>query len=97
MTPLGTVSVSPSTAVCPANRLTMWSAARIAVFMGPKSYSVETGCAAPARAACKVCQERLAHFTRAGNCRTPAKAASFPNTRGSAGASGPPVTISWKS
>src|SRR6266540_1305580 len=91
MTPLGTVRESRSTAVCPANRLTTRSAVRIAVFMGPKSYSVETGCASPTRAACRVCQDKLAHLTRAGNCRTPAKAASLPSVWGSAGASGPQV------
>ena len=50
-------------------------------------YSVETGSAARSSAAFNVCQQRLAHFTRAGNSRTPDSAASLPSLAGSTAAS----------
>ena len=50
--------------------------------------SVVTGSPLFCSAARSACHDRLAHFTRAGNALTPAKAASFP------GAVGPPVSIS---
>ena len=43
------------------------------------AHSVVTGAASPASAALSVCQQRLAHLTRAGNSRTPASAASLPS------------------
>ena len=46
-------------------------------------HSVETGCVgSPGRwasAAWSVCQARVAHLTRTGNSRTPAKTASLPS------------------
>ena len=44
--------------------------------------SVDTGTCSPSNAARIVCQARLAHFTREGNCRTPAKTASLPSLTG---------------
>src|SRR2546426_12329970 len=52
--------------------------------------SVVTGSPLFSSAARSACHGRLAHFTRAGNALTPAKAANFP------GAFGPPVSIAWK-
>src|SRR5256885_4611732 len=43
-----------------------------------RRYSVDTVVAPRSRAALSVCQQRLAHFTRAGNSRTPGSAASLP-------------------
>ena len=43
-------------------------------------HSVVTGAAARSSAALSVCQQRLAHFTRAGNSRTPESAASLPSS-----------------
>src|SRR5579862_665899 len=42
---------------------------------------------APERAAFSVCQASVAHFTRIGNSRTPASAASLPSGSTSTGAS----------
>src|SRR3989440_208245 len=44
-----------------------------------RRYSVDTVVAPRSRAALSVCQQRLAHFTRAGNSRTPDSAASLPS------------------
>src|SRR5947208_5919923 len=44
-----------------------------------RRYSVDTVAAPCSSAALSVCQQRLAHFTRAGNSRTPDSAASLPS------------------
>ena len=52
-----------------------------------------TGSACECSAASSVCQQRLAHLTRAGNSRTPDKAPSLPSGTGSIDASG--LVSSW--
>src|SRR5579872_920907 len=54
------------------------------VLVGTHGYSVETGAALRSRAALSVCQQRLAHFTRAGYSRTPERAASLPRLESAA-------------
>ena len=49
------------------------------------SYSVLTGSTAPVRADFMVCHESVAHFTRTGNSRTPARATSLPTDASSIG------------
>src|SRR5437899_4543681 len=66
-------------------------AARHGSLLRIASYSVDTTPSFASRAACRVCHARLAHLTRTGNSRTPAKTLSFPSSTGSAGAS-PSVT-----
>src|SRR6267378_142755 len=46
-------------------------------------------------AAWRVCQGRLAHFTRTGNSQTPERTASFPSDWVSIRSPGRPVTILW--
>src|SRR5438132_7677997 len=62
-------------------------AARHGSLLRIASYSVDTTPSFASRAACRVCHARLAHLTRTGNSRTPAKTLSFPSSTGSAGAS----------
>src|SRR5206468_7491435 len=58
-------------------------------------HSVDTGAPSPFSAACRVCQARLAHFTRAGNSHTPERTASFPSSCGSTLVLGSLVSILW--
>src|SRR2546427_2297096 len=61
---------------------------------GHDRHSRETVSCFRSRAASRVCQARLAHFTRTGNSQTPERTASFP--RGpSTGSPGRAVTILW--
>ena len=69
---------------------------------GPAAHSVVTSAGAlpDASAALKVCQGRVAHLTRIGNCRTPASTSSRSKSSGAASGNGSPpascVTIWWK-
>src|SRR4029079_1307263 len=47
---------------------------------GHRSSSVEMVLSVPLNAAFSVCQASVAHFTRAGNSRTPEKTASLPSS-----------------
>src|ERR1041384_7685545 len=104
MVPGGTVSDRPSTAVCAENRLVTRSTTRVGLVMAPAgkrvttalgsaggSYSVETRAAVVCgNARGTVAQGRVAHLPRAGNRRSPARAAGLPSrvvsTAASAGA-----------
>ena len=57
------------------------------------AHSVLTGEGSESSAERSVCQERLAHFTRAGNLDTPENAAMEPRERSSV--AGAPVTSLW--
>jgi hypothetical protein len=61
----------------------------------PRAHSVETVVCWPFTAALSVCHERVAHFTRLGYSRTPAKTASLPRSAVSAGSFGSDVTSWW--
>src|SRR5205823_7199250 len=64
---------------------------------GRHRHSRETISFFDSRAASRVCQARLAHFTRTGNSDTPERTASFPSPAVFTGSPGFPVTIRWKS
>src|SRR5437588_10207302 len=55
-------------------------------------YSVEA-CCCSFKAACIVCHDNVAHLTRAGKSRTPAKIVSLPRLFGSVSASSSPVAM----
>src|SRR3989442_6088074 len=59
------------------------------------SASVDTTSSFASTAERSVCQARLAHFTRAGEFRTPSNTASLPSRSGWASGSALPVTIWW--